>query len=417
MVHMLSDSHIRRVSELVPFLESLHMLRPHPAGSRRERAEWIYARLVRFKYQSLGKAEKGILIEYLRLMTGCSLRTVKAHIAAYKQGQKLCRDYARNRFPARYTNADRELLAETDTLHGRLNGKSTKNLLLAEYLAGDDRYARLSHISCAHIYNLRQSRVYHEQVQVQSKTQSVQTAIGERRRPEPDGKPGYLRVDTVHQGDSNDGEKGVYHINLVDEVTQYQVVVAVEGISEACLQPVLETALALFPFAILNFHSDNGSEFINKTVARLLNKLLVSQTKSRPRKSNDNALAESKNGSTIRKHLGHWHIPQQFAPRLNKFYREHFIPYLNFHRPCAFPAKKALANGKVKVVYPQENYMTPLNKLFSLPHVERCLKSGITAAGLRQQAMEKSPNQAAREMQEAKKAFLAIALQKQGVLD
>jgi hypothetical protein len=34
-------------------------------------------------------------------------------------------------------------------------------------------------------------------------------AIGERRRPDPQGRPGYLRVDTVHQVDW-DGSKGVY---------------------------------------------------------------------------------------------------------------------------------------------------------------------------------------------------------------
>ena len=47
--------------------------------------------------------------------------------------------------------------------------------------------------------------------------------IGERRRPDPQGQPGYLRVDTVHQGD-RPGAKGVYHINAVDEVTQWQIV-------------------------------------------------------------------------------------------------------------------------------------------------------------------------------------------------
>jgi transposase InsO family protein len=144
-------------------------------------------------------------------------------------------------------------------------------------------------------------------VQVQGKTQSVQVNIGERRKPEPDGRPGFLRVDTVHQGDVvRNGKmiKSLYHINLVDEITQYQVVFAVEGISESFLKPVIEAALTLFPFVVINFHSDNGSEFINKTVAELLNKLLITQTKSRPRRSNDNGLAESKNGSTIRKHLG-----------------------------------------------------------------------------------------------------------------
>src|SRR5690606_33640470 len=156
-------------------------------------------------------------------------------------------------------------------------------------------------------------------------------SIGERKRPDPQGQPGFLRVDTVHQGD-REGIKGVYHINLVDEVTQWQVVFAVSQISEAFLLPLLNEALALFPFVIRGFHSDNGSEFINKAVAALLEKLLIRQTKSRARRSTDNGLVESKNGSTIRKHMGHWHIRGDCAPRINLFYREHFISYLNFHR-------------------------------------------------------------------------------------
>lgn len=77
-------------------------------------------------------------------------------------------------------------------------------------------------------------------------------------------------MDTVHQGDL-DGVKGVYHINAVDEITQWQIVGATAQISEAYLLPVLETMLSQFPFRIRNFPSDNGSEFINHRVAKLLN--------------------------------------------------------------------------------------------------------------------------------------------------
>jgi transposase InsO family protein len=115
-------------------------------------------------------------------------------------------------------------------------------------------------------------------------------------------------VDTVHQGDDLGGSKGVYHINAVDEVTQWEVVGAAPQISEAWLIPVLEAMLAQFPFPIRGFHSDNGSEFVNHTVAKLFNKLLIEQTKSRPRRSNDNGLAEFKNGAVVRKHMGYLHI-------------------------------------------------------------------------------------------------------------
>ena len=150
-------------------------------------------------------------------------------------------------------------------------------------------------------------------------TRPTQVAIGQRRAPRPEGRPGYLRVDTVHQGDW-DGAKGVYHVNAVDEVTQWQVVGAAGQITEAALRPVLEAMLEQFPLRIRGFHSDNGSEFINHTVAGLLNKLLIEQTKSRPRHCNDNGLVECKNGAVIRKHMGYGYIAPRHAEAIGASY-------------------------------------------------------------------------------------------------
>ena len=111
--------------------------------------------------------------------------------------------------------------------------------------------------------------------------------------------------------------KGVYFINLVDEVTQWEVVACVPDISELFLEPVLEACLSTFPFRVLGFHSDNGGEYINKIVARLLKKLLIDQTKSRARRTNDNALVEGKNGAVVRRHFGHGHIPKKHAEAIH----------------------------------------------------------------------------------------------------
>jgi hypothetical protein len=238
-----------------------------------------------------------------------------------------------------------------------------------------------------------------------TKTRAVQVPIGERKKPYPEGKPGYLRVDSVHQGD-RDKEKGVYHINLVDEVTQDEVVVCVEGISEGFLHPALSDALAQFPFVILNFHSDNGSEYINKVVARLLQKLLIRQTKSRSRRTNDNALVEGKNGAVIRKHMGFTHIPKKHASAINDFYREYFNPFVNFHRFCAFPDEEVGAKGKITKVY--RTYLTPVGKLLSIPNVENYLKDGITKESLLAQARQQSHLVAAQEMQAAKQQLFKL---------
>ena len=176
-----------------------------------------------------------------------------------------------------------------------------------------------------------------------------------------------MRVDTVHSGD-RDGEKGAYVINMVDEVTQYQQLASVRRITEQFMVPVLEALVGAFPFGVLGFHSDNGSEYINHRVAEMLNKLHVKDfTKSRPRRSNDNALVESKNGNVVRRWLGHSHIPESLAPRANAFLRDHLCPFLNHHRACLFAVEVEDANGRRRRNYPQDLVMTPYEKLRSLP--------------------------------------------------
>ena len=206
----------------------------------------------------------------------------------------------------------------------------------------------------------------------------------------------------MHQGDL-DGIKGLYHLNLVDEVTQFQFVGSVERIDTPCLAPVLEALLRAFPFNVRGFHTDNGSEFINHKIAARLQALHIDEfTKSRPRRSNDNALVESKNGSVIRKHLGYGHIPSRYAERVNAFTQQILSPYLNFHRPCLFPVDEVDAKGRVRKRYPHANVMTPYEKLKSLPNAAACLKPGTSFDQLDAVAAAMSDNDAARALNQAR---------------
>lgn len=381
------------------------------AKGRQEVYEWITRTLCEQEYWRQGRGVKGLLRRYLAKMTGLSRAQVTRLIGRYQEsGTVRERHYRRNRFASRYTVADIELLAVVDEAHGTLSGPATQKILYREFHDyGDQRYQRLAAIWVAHIYNLRKSRAYRQKRVVYQKTKPLPVAIGERRRPDPQGQPGYLRLDTVHQGDL-DGVQGVYHINAVDEVTQWQVVGATAQISEAWLMPVLEGMLRQFPFHIRGFHSDNGSEFINHTVASLLNKLLVEQTKSRPRHSNDNGLVEAKNGAVIRKHMGYGHIRAEHAEAIEAFYEEHFNSYLNFHRPCGVPEIRTNAKGKQRRVY--RWYATPWEILRQLPDLARHLKAGVTVADLERRARADSDTTAAQKMQRAKQKLLAGLRQK-----
>ena len=240
------------------------------------------------------------------------------------------------------------------------------------------------------------------------RTKPTAAAIGERRKPRPEGRPGFVRVDSVHQGDL-DGRKGVYEINLVDEVTQYEFVGAAEAISERFLIPVLGGLLDLFPFVIKGFHADNGSEYVNHTVAALLERLRAEFTRSRPRRSNDNALVESKNASVVRRHLGHAHIPARLAPLVHRFASAVLSPHLNFHRPCLFATPVADGNGRVRKTYRDDDVATPYERLKSIKDAERLLKPGLSFAALDAEASAMSDLESARLVnRERDKLFRAV---------
>lgn len=399
---IMNDTKLKTIEQLKLFVRGSHELEFKPLR-REEKYQWVESVLMRFRYGRLNRKDKGVIRQYLSQVTVYSRAQVCRLIGEYRQsGAVQTRPYRRNRFPTRYTKADIELLARTDEWHGWLSGPATKRILEREWqVYGHEEYRNISRISVAHLYNLRRTRRYRQITGRYTKTRPTASRIGERVKPEPKGMPGHIRVDTVHQGDLN-GTKGVYHINAVDEVTQWEIVVSVEGISETYLAPALESLLGQFPFPVHGFHSDNGSEFVNHNVVGLLNKLLIRFTKSRPRHSNDNALVESKNGAVIRKQLGYAHIPQQCADMLNQYHQAFLNPYINFHRPCFFPVSTIDAKGRIRKRYPYEEVKTPYEKLKSLPDSGTLLRPGILSEMLDMVANSMSDNQFAERMVKAR---------------
>lgn len=374
-------------------------------GDRSQTYAVVEQLLKKHHYRQLSRRYKGLLRRLLCKVSGLSRAQLTRLIGRYLQGEAVAAvPYRRHRFARRYQRADAVLLAEVDQAHGRLSGPATRRILQREWqLYHRDGFERLATISVSHLYNLRRSEPYRRRSRTIDKTRPTAIAIGERRPPRPQGLPGYLRIDTVHQGE-RDGEKGVYHLNAVDEVTQWEIVGCCERLSEAFLLPVLEDLLAQFPFAIRGFHSDNGSEFVNHRVAGLLNKLLAEFTRSRPRHSNDNALVESKNGAIVRKHMGYEFLPSEAAATINRFYRDWLNPYLNFHRPCAFGRIQARPDHKPRKVY--DTYQTPLEKLAALPDVATALLPAHNLERLQAQAQSCSDTEFARRMQQHKAKLL-----------
>lgn len=363
--------------------------------------------LKRFNYRRLRKRDKRLIVAYLKKITGYKKAHLFRLIKRGTKGKLSRKKYIRTNPNIIYRGSDIKLLEKTDELHLRLSSLATKEILRREFeIFGKDEYQNISQVSSSHINNLRRSHAY--KVSWVNGTKARQVAIGQTKAPGNNGCPGSLRVDTVHQRD-------VYHINSVDEVSQWEIVVCVPQISEAYLEPALISLLDQYPFVIFNFHSDKGSEFINQIVADLLNKLIIHQTKSRSRHCNDNALIETKNGAVIRKNMGYSHINQELVERINNYYQDFLNPYLNFHRPSLYvTATVRRENERGREVYAAG---IPYEKLKEVSQnlKRNFLKNGITFGELDKIAYQYSDNEFAKILRgEEKKLFDSIYKKKQG---
>ena len=413
----MNDTKLRPIAQLQDFLKATPEVSFSGVDKEddSERYAHISRVLKRFDYPHRKKCERGVILAYLQRTSGYSRAQIKRLVTRWHENRlaevplvKRYRAPAAS-FARKYTASDIDLLVEMDRANEDVCGPAIVHLFKRAYdTYADKRYERLANLSVSHLYNLRKSSGYQALRVTLTKTRPVCNPIGVRKAPRPNGRAGWVRIDSVHQGDL-DGIKGVYHITCVDAVSQWQVEACVEGISEAFLLPVLEFILSEFPFVIKGFHSDNGSEYVNKKVAELLNKLNIEQTKSRARQSNDNALAESKNNSVVRKHMGYSHIPQKYAKPINEFFANTFNSWLNMHRPCLFATEVVDDKGKIKKVYKHADVKTPLECLASLSKKRLVtFKKGITLKDLQAQASSKTDLLAAQEMQTAKAALFAL---------
>lgn len=398
----MNTTHIKSIEEIKEFLQGTKYIE-FSIVSKSDKYEFISRTLFKFRYTKLRKKDKTLIKRYLKKITGYSKHNIKKLIKQWiLDGKLIVKKSNRNKFKYKYTPFDIALLAKADEAFGYPHGRLVRDSLKREYeVFNNEKYLNISQISVSHIYNIRKNNLqYISSTKHYTKTNPTSVCIGERVKPINYGKPGYIRVDSVHQGDY-DGIKGVYHINLVDEVTQWEVVCCVPVISNKYLIPALKNAIKQFPFKIINFHSDNGSEYINKHVSEMLQREFIKQTKSRSRKTNDQALVEGKNGSVIRKHIGRNHIPKIYANPIELFYQKYFNVYLNYHRSCGFATDYVDKKGKIKKKY--NTYFTPYEKFKSIKNSKQYLKEKITFEQLDKIAYAKSDIEIAEIMQQKKK--------------
>ena len=397
----MNDSRLTNINQLREFLKGSQKFDfSLKSNSIKEKYAFIKKIIARFQYQQLAWKDKRIVLSFLKKITGYRRSQLFYLVKRAINNQLKHQPYHRVNPHRIYTSRDIKLLEKTDELHLRLNGLATKEILRREVEVFDHaNYQTIARVSRSHLYNLRGNSIYRSKWVNHTKSRII--PIGITQPPENYGRPGSIRIDTVHQ-------RNLYYINSVDEITQWEIIVCVPTISEQFLKPALEQIIDQCPFIIFNFHSDRGSEYINYIVSKLLNKLHIRQTKSRSRKPNDNALVETKNGAVIRKNMGWEHLDQGASDLINQYCQQWFNPYLNYHRPCLFATKKIKnKKGREKKIY--DKAIVPYEKLKEVNQrlKQSCLKKRVSFRQLDKIAYQYSDNQFAEILREKERKLFA----------
>jgi len=230
----MNETQLRTIEQIEQFLNASAAIEFSAVGNDSERYEPISRVLKRFDYPGRNKRERGVLRRYLQHTSGYSWAQVTRLVTRWQRNRLAAVPLAkRYRAPAqpfvrKYTGADVALLVEMDKAHEGVCGPALVHLLRRAYREyGDLRYERLATLLASHLYNLRKSAGYQAQRIQFTATRPVGNTIGVRKAPAPEGRAGFVRIDTVHQGDL-DGVKGGYHLTCVEVVSQWQV--------QACVQ-------------------------------------------------------------------------------------------------------------------------------------------------------------------------------------
>jgi transposase InsO family protein len=179
---------------------------------------------------------------------------------------------------------------------------------------------------------------------------------------EPATTPGVIEADTVaHCGPTFQGEFA-RTLTMTDIVTGWTENASIRNNASKWIIMAVAALQGRFPFPLLVFDSDNGTEFINHDVANWLQERDIAQTRSRPYKKNDQATVESKNNHIVRKNAFYWRYDTAAELALLGELWSLVSLRLNYFTPTKKPTSYATsADGRRKRLY--DNPKTPWQRV------------------------------------------------------
>jgi hypothetical protein len=211
----------------------------------------------------------------------------------------------------------------------------------------------------------------------------IMREVPAERIPWDIAEPGHCEVDLVHHcGPSASGDY-LHSLQMMDVATGWSERVAVLGRSGLAMEAGFRRILTRLPFALLELHPDNGSEFLNNHLWRFFKGKLpgLHLSRSRPWQKNDNRFVEQKNQSLVRAYLGFDRLDSLAHVQLvNQLYDKMWL-YYNFFQPVLHTAEKIMMTPEGRRPHLKRRYDTA-----QTPFERVCAAKAITPE--RQQRLE-----------------------------
>jgi hypothetical protein len=256
---------------------------------------------------------------------------------------------------------------------------------------------RLLEISPAQIDRLlRPARVQHPKKGISATRPGtlLRHEVPTRGGPPDTTRPGSVEADTVaHCDDSTEGDY-VNSLTFTELYSGWTENRAVWNKSAESVLVELKELEQVVPYAMKDFHTDNGGEFLNWALHRHLTgrAARLPWTRSRAYRKNDNAHCEQKNWTHVRQLFGHDRFGHpELVPLMNDLYAREWSQFTNHFKPIFKLLKREKKNGRTKRIY-EKTPQTPYQRLLESAAIPEATKTKLRDehAGLDPFALKKS---------------------------
>lgn len=332
-----------------------------------------YLKLMKARYVGAKRGERGLLLSEMQKVTGLHRKS----LTRLMHGASLERKKRQMPRPRQYgLEVERVIVRVWESRDSICAERLTPGLLkMAQHLARFEpldmtgqvkkQLATISRATVARILRKYRSKMVRLPQKGAERANQATKGVPMGRIPWETSEPGHFEVDLVyHSGESTAGQYG-HTIQLVDVATGWSERVAVMGRGQAAMEAGFRHILARVPFAILELHPDNGSEFFNQHLVRFWKDKVtgVHLSRSRPYHKNDNRLVEQKNDTLVRQYVGQLRLDTlEQVQALAELYERMWV-YYNLFQPVLHLSQKQFSGDKVKRKWDQAQ--TPYERILA----------------------------------------------------